>query len=126
MIRRYTTLCKGGPTRVHHGGIGNHDKEWHEKCPECGKEDLSASAGGIELGFAKPREKQPTGVRSTSSFSWAQDADKVIEICKKRPDDKIIMDEYDREHTGSEFLVMLNSNCWIAAIFWPLFPPAGL
>lgn len=111
------TLCKGGVPAVHYGGWGDGLKTWHDNCPKCGQapvEQKDHAAGMVELGFARPRTNTPPPVvMSTSSFSWAQDPEKVIKACKENPDKKIIQDEYDREMTGHEFLDMIENNCMI-------------
>lgn len=104
------TLCKGGESQIHMGTSG-----WYDHCPNCGdvqaKQDWSKGAAGIELGFAQPLSVRPTGVRSTSSFSWAQDPESVGAICEQRPTEQIVQDEYGRLLTGCEFIEMLRANC---------------
>lgn len=105
------TLCKGGESAIHYGVSG-----WFENCPSCGRakikdDPFSSGASAIELGFAKPNAERPAGVRSTSSFSWAQDPERVGAICDQRPDEQIIQDEYGQLLTGREFVDMLRSNC---------------
>jgi uncharacterized CHY-type Zn-finger protein len=104
------TLCKQDIVSIHTG-----HSEWYKVCPKCGqgpaKETLDDSAGGIELGFAKLRKHRPVDVRSTSSFSWAQEPSDVQQICKEHPDEELIQDEYGTVFTCQEFLNMLNNNC---------------
>lgn len=106
------TLCPGGKDRVHMGRMGD---VWPDHCPKCGKtktdESLDEGAVGVELGFATAKTTRPTGVRSCSSFSWAQQPAEVIARCNENPDDEIIQDEYGRRLTGREFLGMLEANC---------------
>ena len=72
---------------------------------------MTAGAAAVELGFAEPRPGRPSGVRGCSSFSWAQDPDKVRAICGEHLDDEIIADEYGRKMTGRAFLDMVEANC---------------
>jgi len=107
------TLCRGGNSKIHDG---YRDEKWHERCPKCGAEPtksdgLTEGAAAVEMGFAKPRQLRPTGVTSCSSFSWTQDPERVKKFCKEHLTDKVIVDEYDRELTGDEFLEMLECNC---------------
>lgn len=104
------TLCEGGIDGIHMSRFG-----WHKTCPKCGAEPvaegLAAGAGAVELGFAKPRTKKPTGVRSCSSFTWAQDPAKVRAKCEENANKKVVVDEYGRKLTGREFLTMVKVNC---------------
>lgn len=104
------TLCNSGPSHVHFGS-----SNWAARCPTCGaepsREPLDESSAGLELGFAQPRQGRPTGVRSCSSFSWAQDPAAVRATCLARPDEPIIEDEYGRPHTCVGFLDMIEANC---------------
>lgn len=112
------TLCIGGNDEVHKG-CRKHvgcDCGWYKACPKCKKEfDKEQKDGNnpgmVELGFAKPRNERPTGIKGASSFSFAQDPERVYNICKMFPDEKIIEDEYGRQLTGQEFLNMLDNNC---------------
>jgi hypothetical protein len=104
------TLCSGGKERVHYGD------PFLSKCPSCGKEEapvdgLKTGPVAVELGFAQPETKRPTGVQGCSSFSWAQDPDRVRKVCGERPEEVLIVDEYDRRMTCAEFIEMLDSNC---------------
>lgn len=104
------TLCPGGKARIHMS-----DEEWPKACPKCGAtqadEGLRAGPVAVELGFAAPREERPTGVRGTSSFSWAQSPEAVRRTCEAHMDDEVIVDEYERRMTGRAFLAMLRANC---------------
>ncbi len=105
------TLCQGGESAIHYGRSG-----WFDNCPKCGgvrvtTNSLSEGAAAIELGFAAPNVERPTGVRSTSSFSWAQDPERVGAICDQRANEQIVQDEYGRLLTGREFIDMLRANC---------------
>lgn len=104
------TLCMGGNRSIH-AGRG----DWHGVCPICGKgatdEGLDAGPVALELGFAGPRPIRPSGVRGCSSFSWAQDPVRVREVCEANLEKAIVVDEYDREYTGNQFLGMLAANC---------------
>lgn len=104
------TLQIGGLAELHYGRTGQH-----KACPKCHQEpvveSLNRSSGGVELGFAKPRDSRPWGVRSCSSFTWAQDPTVVRRICEERPGERLIVDEYDRHCTCAEFLTMLKCNC---------------
>ena len=46
-------------------------------------------------------------MRGASSFSWAQEPARVIQICTRWPDEVLVVDEYGREMTGSEFMEAL-------------------
>jgi hypothetical protein len=117
------TLCKDGndgvhkaPSNgVHHTFLGlNSSGKWYDECPGCGKTPNIKGMPkpmAVELGFAKPEIKRPTGVCGCFSFTYAQDRKKVRSVCESHLDDKIIVDEYDREFTGAEFLTMLEMNC---------------
>ena len=78
-------------------------------CPMCHKspvkEEISESAMGLELGFKKPNEEKPTGVRSVSSFNWAINP-KEFEYYGEN-----IVDECDRVISKEEFKKMLKNNC---------------
>jgi hypothetical protein len=104
------TLCEGGIDGIHMSRCGSH-----KTCPKCGAvpivEDLDSGAVAVELGFANPRTWKPTGVRSCSSFTWAQDAAAVRARCEENVHEKVVVDEYGREMTGQEFLTMLTANC---------------
>lgn len=106
----HVTLCADGEARLHYGNGGMHDH-----CPKCGKEPKRTPGMtgpvAVELGFAEPETVRPTGVQGAASFSWAQDPDMVREVCKARPAEAIIEDEYGRALTGAEFLEMLAANC---------------
>jgi|GEM_PF-2257781 len=98
------TLCAGGESRVHHGD------PMLEACPGCGKRPDKrgwATTGGVELGFAKPEDVVRKGVGSCSSFGWAQDPVKVRKICLDHRNVAVVVDEYDRDYTGAEFLKLL-------------------
>lgn len=104
------TLCIGGKENVHSGYA-----DWYKNCPKCkrpkNQENLGDGAAGVELGFASPRVEKPSGVSSCSSFSWAQEPDRVLAICQERPDEEIVVDEYGRALTGRAFAEMLAVNC---------------
>lgn len=125
------TLCKEGPEGVHKGvectprnecgGIdwaklfALEEQRWYDRCTCCGQapvdETLDTSSGGVELGFAQPRQQRPTGVQSCASFSWAQPPEAVMKVCRRYPKRKLVVDEYGRQYTGWEFLEMLEHNC---------------
>lgn len=119
------TLCKHGEEAIH----GGTDRSaWYDRCPRCekppyGENELRAGPAAVELGFAKPRDVRPTGVRGTCSFSWAQDPDGVRRTCEARMDDEVVIDEYGHRLTGGAFLAMLRANCaiefrrWIGEMF---------
>lgn len=107
---------------VHTGqaGQGNY-------CPQCfGEpqlETLDSSAAGLELGFRKgpstPEERQ--GVRTCSSFSWAQDPgwvlSKLLALVEKEWKDEgyiAVVDEYGDEYTARKFL----ENILVACPMW--------
>lgn len=105
------TLCKGGNAEIHMGRT-----EWWNACPKCGSlpvphDGFSSGPAAVELGFAKPRVERPTGVRGTSSFSWAQDPERVGAICEQRSGELVVVNEYGDTMTGRDFLDMLLANC---------------
>lgn len=103
------TLCTGGKARVHYGD------QFLSQCPKCGKrstaDSLKEGPVAVELGFAKPATARPTGVQGAASFSWAQDPGRVRDICRQRPDEVLIVDEYGGDMTCAEFIGMLENNC---------------
>ena len=104
-------LVEGGNKNVHSSTARRLDT-----CPVCSKgkqshDALSEGAAAIELGFAKPNTDRSTGVRTCSSFSWAQDPEMVGSFCNRYRDEQIIEDEYGRPMTGREFSEMIASNC---------------
>ena len=105
------TLCKEGEERIH------YDSQWHDACPQCGKtldaekNALKEGSAAVELGFAKPRVVKPTGVRSCSSFSWAQPPELFRPFARAHAADEVVRDEYGRKFMGRDFLEMLESNC---------------
>jgi hypothetical protein len=118
------TLCKEGPQAIHHGHAS-----WYEACPTCDKrQDLPPGkwnrSASIELGFAQADEVRPTGVVCCSSFTWAQDPDKVRDALKAKAEKIVVVDEYDRTYTERAFLAMLHANCpiefreMIGKAFW--------
>ena len=62
------TLCVQGQSGIHFDSI------WYDRCPKCN---------------AEPDLKSKTGVRSTCSFTWAQNKDDVVQFCLKNLDQKI-------------------------------------
>ena len=105
------TLCSGGESAIH---MSTHD--FLDACYKCGltaakTSSLSEGPVAVELGFAKPATERPRGVRGCSSFSWAQDPETVLRICRERPDETLIVDEYERVMTCAEFVTMLDANC---------------
>lgn len=96
-----TTLVVGGEAFVHTGA------PMAEACPKCGKkpakESLSASSAGRELGFNKSAPKRKAGVRSCSSFTWAQNENVWKQSRRKYP----VVDEYGRKYTRRQFLAVL-------------------
>jgi hypothetical protein len=89
----WKTLCKAGE-----GGIHQSDKEWFEYCPWCGKKV------DRELGFNKQPYGTKTGVRSCSSFSWAE----IPCAAKKEIREVGVVDEYGRKFTAKEFEKILD------------------
>lgn len=116
------TLCRRGKELIHHApsrwtvGVMPRD-DWHEACPECGLgqidglDNMTSGAAAIELGFAKPSTQRPTGVRSCSSFSWAQPPESFRRFAEAHRDDDVVVDEYQRAMTAGAFLDMLKANC---------------
>lgn len=108
------TLCPGGKAAIHQGG----SESWPDACPKCGKgrtdEGLKdGNPAGVELGFSRPRDDRPTGVRGCSSFTWAQDPDKARRACEANMDREVVRNEYGDRFTGGQFLRMLRANCTI-------------
>jgi hypothetical protein len=100
-----------GVDAIHCGRSG-----WYDTCPKCGdkppsEESLRASAGGVELGFAKPATERKSGIASCASFSWAQSPAIVRAACETAIGEPAVVDEYGRALTGGEFLQMLRANC---------------
>ncbi len=92
------TLCKGGPTGVH------HEYPWFTACLLCGQkqsEEGWESSAGRELGFAKYPPGKKAGVKSCCSFTWCMDPDKFL---KKRV---TIWNEYGDNFSHDEFLKIL-------------------
>lgn len=108
------TLCRGGESQIHMGTLFNHDQEWFSECPVCGQEPIVPVAEGLlELGFGSPRTKLPTGIRSCSSFSWAQGPLSVRKRCLRSINRwrKIVVNKYGEKFTGRQFIEMLDNNC---------------
>ena len=107
------TLCASGTDAIHHGR--GAPGEFHEACPHCMKPfipgGITSGAAAVELGFAKPNTERPQGVSSASSFTWAKDPESVGVLCERYANDPVVIDEYGREMTGTEFLLMLRMNC---------------
>lgn len=107
------TLCKDGEARIHYG-YGDH---FLDACPRCHAKPIeenwtSGGPAAVELGFSKPRQERPAGVRGCSSFTWHFPQEKVHrELEAAGLDRKTVRDEYDREITGGEFLQMIKNNC---------------
>lgn len=101
------TLCKDGAAGLHGGKSG-----WYDTCPECGKapqkEGMDESTGGLELGFARAGFQEHEGVRSVSSFTYAQDPEAVQERLLLR---WRVVDEYEREYTADEFQKLVLDHC---------------
>ena len=84
------------------------------ECPRChgapqpDAQDASAPghAAGLALGWAKPLAERPWGVRSASSFLWAQEPARTIATLRQWPDG-VIVSEYEREYSASDFFDML-------------------
>jgi hypothetical protein len=115
-----TTLCKDGERGIHTGW-----SSFYDACPKCEKtrdesEDhrTQGNAAGVELGFAKPREDKPGGVRSCSSFRWASPPEEVRARCEANMDAVIVVNEYGDEYTGAAFLRMLAANCPVQFTDW--------
>jgi hypothetical protein len=92
------SLCKG---RVH------YDDGFYDKCPKCGKkrkkETIENSSAGRELGFNRRKPKPKRGVCSCSSFTWATDPMKTIDVAIRGG----IVDEYGSHYTLEEFDMVL-------------------
>jgi len=106
------SLCKAGANNVHQSM-----REWHERCPQCGKEPtletLRTSTAGLELGFNPNQAVKRQGVRSCSSWTWAMDmedgmAQRIQEMGWKL-NEKCIVDEYGREYTTKEFMDLIDA-----------------
>lgn len=103
-----TRFSPGSRNRlVHTGQAGQSDL-----CPQCGayviEETLESSAAGLELGFRDSPSiaKELWGVRTCSSFNWAQDPGWVLAklLALKNNSETVVIDEYEREYTAREFL----------------------
>lgn len=102
------TLCVLGKEWVH------REARWYDRCPHCGqgKQDPPTyDAALVELGFASPASRRPTGVQPCSSFNWAQDPSTVMRYLGRHLVDPAVYDEYEREYTGNQFLCMLSATC---------------
>lgn len=111
------TLCKSGAMGVH-----RHANEWHDACPRCRKKyepknTIKEGAGAVELGFAKPETRRPTGVQSCASFSWAQPPDSFRVFADEHADERVVVNEYGDVMTAREFTAMLHYNCPISFIY---------
>lgn len=111
------TLCRAGTRGVHH-----HDSEWNDACPRCRKryqpkDTIKEGAGAVELGFAKPETERPTGVRSCSSFGWAQPPDSFRVFADEHADERVVVNEYGDVMTAREFTAMLHYNCPISFLY---------
>jgi len=119
------TLCKTGEADIH--VTDPRDNKWSEVCLSCGKgrakESLEDSTAGRELGFNKNTPTVKSGVRSCSSFTWAQEPAPILSGEKfgekftcpacdqpipKSADGKVIVDEYGRLFTLDEFKGILD------------------
>lgn len=105
------TLVIGGKSAIHHSNSGVYDE-----CPKCGRgpdlpSPLIGGAAAVELGFAKPNTLRPTGVRSCSSFSWAQPEDGFMAFIREHRNHAVVISEYGDVMSGGEFVAMLESNC---------------
>ncbi len=76
------TLCKDGEDAIHYG-----KSEWYSSCPVCHTDN---------------------DVTIVCSFTWAQDAGKIILVCKEKWNEEIIEDDNGSIYTGREFLNALN------------------
>jgi hypothetical protein len=47
------------------------------------------------------------GLRRKNGFIWAQDSGYVRDICMSNVSNPIIVDEYDKEYTGNEFIILI-------------------
>jgi len=74
------TLCRGGNSEIHYDRCG-----FYPRCPKCGA--------------------APTG--HACSFTWADRPEAVRERCESMAGTTLIVDEYNSEYTGHEFLDML-------------------
>lgn len=103
------TLCAAGEEYIHYS---RHNR-FLDHCPRCGSGPTNEQDGpvAVELGWSEGRQEAPTGVRGTSSFTWAQEPAVVRRTCEERMDESIVVDEYGTEMTGREFLTMLRCNC---------------
>ncbi len=109
------TLCRGGESKIHDGGV-----PFYDSCPSCGKakhsvESVAATADDYhytESGIGgRSIFMKNTGVSFACSFTWAKDPKIVHAICGARSDDEIIEDEYGEPYTGKAFLEMLRKMC---------------
>ncbi len=90
------TLCKGGEGSIHTGSLSSYGSGWWKICPSCGKEP----------------SKNSNSISNCCSFTWAENPEKFFFKSKVYvKEDKLIVDEYDREFTCQEFIDMLDSEC---------------
>lgn len=110
------TLYRGGVTRIHSG----KDEGFFASCPKCGKktawEGAIPRATSVELGFSKPNDDRPTGVRTCSSFSWAQPPGAFKAWAKEHLEEELVVNEYGDKMTVGAFLNMLRTNCPIESV----------
>lgn len=122
-----TTFRINGTAHIHDsiGLLQNLDNPsgpfWHEKCPGCGntkletdlRTNLTTTAAGVELGFAKANDVINTGVGSCFSFTWTylkhKRELKALSIFKGP--NKLVVDEYDQTYTAYEFLTEVLAYC---------------
>ena len=103
------TLCKEGESQIHMAGT------FHKQCPKCGgssEKTEKESPVNVELGFSKPRTEPPKGVCGASSFTFHIPFDEVKKRLKQHGLESLsVIDEYDRQMTGGDFLMMIEANC---------------
>lgn len=104
------TLNKGGNAAIHMGR-----SDWHPACPKCNKTEKDNYPTRFDkvVDFEKEvvTDARPKGIAPCCSFSWAQDPDGVLIILKERPNEPLVIDEYDVPYTGMEFGMMLHNSC---------------
>jgi len=106
----------GGRNKLVHTGQAGQSTY----CPQClneaQPETLESSAAESELGFREgpPTSEERQGVRSCSSFVWAQDPGWVLSkllAALKNDDSVAVVNEYGDEYTAHEFLENILAAC---------------
>lgn len=104
------TLNMGGNSAIHMG-----KSDWHPACPKCNKTEKDKYPTRFDKVADVEKETipedRPTGIASSCSFSWAQNPEGVLAILEQRPNDLLVIDEYEETYTGVTFATMLRNSC---------------